>query len=90
MCIGRPRCNADLLHVQYETHSHIHPLLQARDSTPARPLYSLDELKNKTVPDEKSSVSAELTRKAIVKLKVKEESESHEGKGQHEVWYMYM
>ena len=89
MCIGRPRCNADLLHVQYETDSHI-PLLQARDSTPAKPLYSLDELKNKTAPDEKSSVSVELARKAIVKLKVKEESESHDGKGQREVWYMNM
>ena len=89
MCIGRSRCNADLLHVQYETLSHI-PLLQTRDSTPAKPLYSLDELKNKTAPDEKSSVSAELTRKAIVKLKVKGESESHDGKGQRVVWYIYM
>ncbi|KAL5471203.1 hypothetical protein EMCRGX_G029292 [Ephydatia muelleri] len=59
-------------------HLFVLSLKKAWDSTPAKPLYSLDELKNKTAPDEKSSVSAELARKAIVKLKVKEESESHD------------
>ena len=53
-----------------------HHLLQANGSTPAKPLYALFELKNKTSPDE-NSVTADLARKATAKPRVREESESH-------------
>ena len=55
-------------------------LLQAQSSTPARPLFSMHELKNRTSPDE-NSVAADLARKANAKAtKVKEEEiESHAG-----------